>query len=86
VQHVLRFKLLHQAVGDELVVFGCLEIFGHGFEGHEEGIEVLVAVQLFYLSDGAGFSVALSEFDQRCWIDRTFQMQMQLSLGKGNEE
>ena len=85
-KHVLRFQPFHHPVGDEFVVIGSLQIFGHSLEGHQEAVEILVAVELFDLTQSAGFSVAPSQFDQRCGIDRTFQMQMQLGLGKSDEK
>src|SRR3982074_128078 len=58
-EHVFPFELFHQAVGDELIVVGGLEVFGHCLEGHQKAIEVLVAVELFNLSEGAASAVAL---------------------------
>ena len=40
VQNVLRFQPLHQAVGDELVVFGSAEVSGDVLERGEESGEV----------------------------------------------
>ena len=50
VQHVLRSKPFHQPVSDEFVVVGSLQVFGHSLEGHQETVEILVAVELLDLA------------------------------------
>ena len=85
-QHVLRFEPFHQAVRDEFVVVGGLEIFRHGLESHQKAVEVLVAVELFDVRQGAGLAVPLPEFKQSTGINRAFEMKMQLSLGQGDNE
>src|ERR1700730_16382195 len=86
VQHVFPFELFHQAVGDELIVVGALEVFGHCFEGHQKAIEVFVAVELFNLSARAASAVALPELEKSRRINGALQMKMQLCLGKGNQK
>ena len=85
-QNVLRFKPLHQAVGDEFVVVGRLQVFGHSLESHQKTIEIPVTVKLFNVPQRAGLTMPLAQFKQRRRIDRTLKMQMQLSLGKRNNK
>ena len=85
-QHVLRLEPFHHAVGDEFVVVGSLQIFGDGLEGHQEAVEVLVAVELFDFGQRAALAVTLPQFEQGRGIDRTFKMEMQLGLGQGDDE
>ncbi len=44
VQHVFFFQALHEAVGDQFVVVGTAQVRADRFEGHQETLEVGVAV------------------------------------------
>ena len=44
-QNVLRVQLPHHAIGDELIIVGCAQPLGDGFEGQQESGEVFVLVQ-----------------------------------------
>ena len=85
-KHILRLEPFHHAVGDEFVIVGGLQIFGDRLEGHQEAVEILVAVELLDFRTGAALAVTLAQFKQRGGIDRTFKMEMQFSFGQGHDE
>ena len=86
-QHIVRFKTLHQAISDQLVVFGGLQMFRYSFESHEKAIEIFELIELF---DGTKRSiccaVALHELQQSERFDGAFEMQVQFGLGKREDE
>src|SRR5580700_8519757 len=86
VENVLRFQLLHEAVGDELVVVGAAEMLADRLERHEETSEIGVVVELGGFGEGGGVSMTLAEFNQRRGFDGALKMQVQLGLGKMADE
>src|SRR5229473_6461611 len=65
-QNVLRFQVLHQAVGNQLVVFRSAQVSRQILESREEAIEVFVVVKLLDFSERGPFHrVTLAEFQQR---------------------
>src|SRR6185312_14976373 len=86
VQHISGLELLHQAIGDQFIIFGSSQLFGESLEGHQKTEEILVLVERFCLRDGAMFAVLAPEFDQGLRRDRTFQMQVQLSLRQSTDK
>src|SRR5581483_556768 len=86
VKHVLRFELLHQAVGDEFVVAGGLQVLSKCLERHEESKEILVLVERFGLGKSARLAMSLAQFDEGGRRDRAFQVKVKLGLGKGADE
>ncbi len=85
-KHVLRAEPFHQPVSDEFVIVGGLKVLGDRLECHQETVEVLITVKLLNLRQGAGFAVALPQFEQSRGIDGSFKMKMQLRLGQGHNE
>ena len=85
-QHIVRFELFHQTIGDELVVVGSLQFFGHGLECHQKAGEIRIAVKRLDFGKRARFSMPLFQLQQSSGIDRTFEMEVQLSFGKRNDE
>src|SRR5580704_4060786 len=85
-ENVLRFQLLHEAVGDELVVVGAAEMFADRLERHEETSEIGVVVELGGFGEGGGVSMTLAEFNQRRGFDGALKMQVQLGFGKLADE
>src|SRR5262252_2382224 len=55
VPHPLRAQLVHHAVSDQLVIVGCTQALGDGFEGKQKSCEALVAIELacFFLGENA---------------------------------
>src|SRR5579863_1208691 len=86
VQHILRLKFLHQPIGDEFVILGSLQFLSHSLERHQKLGEVLVAIKLLHLYRLCFFRVTRFQLDQSRRIDRTLEMQMQLSLGEGEDK
>ncbi len=86
VENVFRFQLLHEAVGDELVVVGTAEMLADGFERHEEAGEIGVVVKLGGFGEGGAVSVALAEFEQSGGFNRALEMQVQFGLGELADE
>ena len=85
-KNVLRFELLHQAVGDQLVVVRRLQVFGKGLECHQETEEVFVLIKRLGFGQRALFALPLAQFDEGLRRNRAFEMQVQLSLRKRADE
>ncbi len=85
-QHVLRFQLLHQPVGDQLVVVRSLQIIGERFESHQEARKILVLIKRFGFGDCAVSPMPLAQFDERLRRNRAFEMQVQLGFRQGADE
>ena len=80
-QHVLRFELLHEAVRDQFVVFRCPQKFADCFEGEQEPGEVVIRVNFLRLLDrGMRNPAPFLQFDQRRWLDRTFEVEVKFGL------
>ena len=86
VQHAFFFQALHQAVGDEFVVFGRAQVLGDVFEGEQEAGEIFVAVERVDFGLRDAFAAALAEFEQRGGFDCAFEMQVEFGLGELAEE
>src|SRR5215831_900830 len=82
VQDIFRLELLHQAIGDELVVSGSLEVFGDGLEGHQESGEVGVAVDGFDFFERAELAMTGAEFEEGGRVDGAFEVKVKVGLGK----
>src|SRR5579885_1408629 len=76
VEHIFRFKLLHEAVCDQFVVVWCLQVFSQRLECHQEAGKIFVLIECFDFCERALFPMSLAEFDQRPRRDRPFEMQM----------
>ena len=85
-QHILFFQALHQAVGNEFVVVRAAQVRADRFEGHQKTLEIGVAVKGLNLGQSGVLAVQLAEFEQRCGLDRAFEMQVQLRLGELTDE
>ena len=85
-QNVFFFETLHQAVGDQLVVFRRAQVLGDVLEGEQETLEVFVAVECIDFGLGGAFSVTLAEFEQRGRFDCALKVQVQLGLRQKAEK
>src|SRR5215469_4332982 len=83
VQDSFRFELFHQAIGDELVVGGGLEVFGDFLEGHQESGEVGVAVDGFNFFKRAELAMTGAEFEKGRRVDGAFEVEVEVGLGEG---
>ena len=59
-QNSLRLQIFHQAVGDQLVVFGSLQVFSYRLEGQQKAGEIVVTVELFDFSLCTAFAMAFA--------------------------
>ena len=78
--------MLHQAVGDQLVIFGRLQVFGESLERHEEAEKILVLIKRLGFGNRAFFAVPAAEFDQSLRRDRAFEMEVEFGFGKCADE
>ena len=87
VQHILRFELFHQSIGDEFVVFGSLQLFSHRLERHQKSGEVLVTVKLLHLVRAWLFSRDASSTRAK-WKDRSNPQDARCSsaFGEGDDK
>src|SRR5262249_24528836 len=86
VQNVLSLQPLHQSIRDQFVVGGSCEVFRDVAKGNQEAREVRVLVELLYVSQRTREAVGLLDFEQGGRLNRTFEVQMQLSLRQGTHE
>jgi len=87
VQNILRLQALHQTVRDEFIILRRSQMLGDAFEGHQECLEIGIPVKgLAGREIRAGHAMALAQLQQGCWLNRTFQMQVQLRLGQRSEK
>jgi hypothetical protein len=79
----LRFQAFHQAINNQLIIFGRAQMAGDIFEGKKESRKVGELVELLDFGERRAFhAVALAEFEERGGLDRAFEMQMEFGLGQ----
>ena len=80
VQYGFFLEPLHQAIGNQFVVFGGAQLRAHRLECHQETLEVAVVVERLNLGKSRVVAVQLTEFQERGRLDRALKVQMQLRL------
>ena len=70
VQDILRFQAFHQAINNQLIIFGRAQMAGDIFEGKKESRKVGELVELLDFGERRAFhAVALAEFEERGGLD-----------------
>ncbi len=85
-QNVFFFQALHQAVGDELVIFWGAEMLGDVLEGEQKTWEIVVKVELVDLGLGDAVAVVAAEFEKCGGFDCSLEMQVEFGLRQLAEE
>jgi len=86
-QNVFGLEPLHEAMCDEFVVCGRLQVLGDGLEGHEKPGEVGILVELLSVGECGSFqSVTVLDFQQGGRVNRAFEVEVEFGLGKRGDE
>jgi len=85
-QHVFFFEALHQPVGDEFVIIRSSQVLRDVLERKQEAGKIFIPIKCIDLGLRNAFATPLSQFDQRSRLDRAFEVQMQLGLGKKSQK
>src|SRR5579862_1365085 len=85
-QNALFLQPLHQAVGDQFVIFRSTKVLGDVLEGEEKSGKVLVAVKRINLRRSYGFATTPAQFEQCGRLNRALEMQVQLCLGQKSQK
>ena len=80
VQYGFFLQPLHQAIGNQFVVFGAAQMRADRLEGHQKTLEIGVVVERLNFGKSRVLAVQLAEFEQRSRLDRALKVQVQLRL------
>src|ERR1700693_1131267 len=81
-KNIFLLQALHEAVGDEFVIFRRAQMLGNVFEGEQEPLKVFVAVERIDIGLSDAVAVTLAEFEQGVRLDCALKMEMKLGLGE----
>src|SRR5271156_1780027 len=81
VQNVFFFQALHQAVGNQFVIFRRAQVLRNVFEGEQKAGKIGVGIESLYFSLCDPFAATGAEFEQRGRLDCALEVEMELGLG-----
>src|SRR5579863_5524506 len=102
VENILRRQLLHQPVGNQLVIFRLAQALGNGLERHHEALKILVRIEPLHVRFTQHISttfgavavilcwqrsvMTLAKLSQSVGINCPFQVEVEFALRKGGDE